>query len=74
VDAPRVTQFWLNLRELEENGYTLADVARFLLRYTKAQNARDPSKVPEDRRDDLLFSAAMPYTLLESGLPCLRGP
>jgi len=74
VDAPRVTQFWLNLRELEENGYTLADVARFVLRYTKGQNARDPSKIPEERRDDLLFAAAMPYTLLESGLPCLRGP
>jgi arylsulfatase A-like enzyme len=74
VEAPRVTQLWLNVGELEENGYTLADVARFVLRYTKAQNARDPSKIPEERRDDLLFAAAIPYTLLESGLPCLRGP
>lgn len=74
VDAPRVTQFWLNLAELEENGYTLADVARFVLRYTKAQNARDLSRIPEERRGDLLFAAAMPSTLLENGLPCLRGP
>jgi hypothetical protein len=73
VDAPRVTQFWLNLGELEENGYNLADVARFVLRYTKAQNARDPTRIPEEKRDDLLFAAAIPAPLLEEGLPCLGG-
>lgn len=71
VDAPRVTQFWLDLAELEDNGHTLEEVARFVLAYTKGQSAADPSTVPEDRRDDTLFSAAFPSTLLEAGLPCL---
>jgi predicted AlkP superfamily pyrophosphatase or phosphodiesterase len=73
VDAPRVTQFWLNTSELEDNGFTLEDVARFVLGYTKADSAADPSRVPEDRRDDRLFSAAFPASLLDGGLPCLEG-
>jgi hypothetical protein len=74
VDAPRITQFWINRAELEQNGYTMEDVAGFVLAYTKGDNALDPSKIPEDRRDDLLFSAAFPGALLESGLPCRPGP
>jgi hypothetical protein len=73
VEAPRVTEFWIDERELEQNGFTVADVGRYLMGYTKSDNARDVSKVPEERRDDLLFSAAFPSSLLEGGLPCLRG-
>jgi hypothetical protein len=71
VDAPRVTQFWLDTSELEDNGFTLEDVARFVLGYTKVDSAPDPSKVPEDHRGDRVFSAAFPSSLLEGGLPCL---
>jgi hypothetical protein len=71
VDAPRVTEFWMNERELKDNGFTVGDVGRFLMTYTKGDNARDPSTVPPGRRDDTLFSAAFPSSLLKAGLPCL---
>ena len=66
----RVTQLWINIPELEENGHTLEDIADFLMVYTAADNAADPSAVPEDLRDEGLFRAAFPGTVLD-GLPCL---
>jgi hypothetical protein len=72
VEAPRVTQFWLDVDELRANGHTLEEVARFLLGYTRADNAADPAAVPEDRRGDRLFAAALPGSVLERGLPCLE--
>jgi Type I phosphodiesterase / nucleotide pyrophosphatase len=71
VEAPRVTEFWMDERELEDNGFTVRDVGRFVMKYTKAENARDPSEVPNRRLDDTLFSAAFPSSLLEAGLSCL---
>jgi predicted AlkP superfamily pyrophosphatase or phosphodiesterase len=70
----RVTQAWIDIPELEENGHTLDDVSRFLLDYTKADNAADPSIVMADRADDRLFAAAFPGQALESpDLDCLPG-
>ncbi len=66
----RVTQLWINIPELEENGHTLEDIADFLMAYTAADNAADPSAVPQDLRDEGLFRAAFPGTVLD-GLPCL---
>jgi hypothetical protein len=74
VEAPRVTQFWLDVDELRANGHTLEDVARFLLGYTRVDNAADPAAVPEDRRGDRLFAAALPGSVLEQGLACLEPP
>lgn len=65
----RVTQMWLDLEELEENGSTLQDVARFLEAYTKGDNAPDASALG-DRADDRVFAAAFPGAVLED-LPCL---
>jgi hypothetical protein len=67
----RVTQLWINLPELEENGHTLGDVADFLMEYTPADNAPDPSAVPEGLRDERLFAAAFPGEVLDA-LPCLE--
>jgi hypothetical protein len=66
----RVTQLWINLPELEENGHTLGDIAEFLMRYTPADNAADPSAVPGDVRDERLFRAAFPGQVLDT-LPCV---
>jgi Type I phosphodiesterase / nucleotide pyrophosphatase len=72
VRKVRVTQAWLDEAELEENGHTLDDVARFLMAYTKAENAADPSTVPADQVDDPVFAAAFPGRALESpDLDCL---
>ncbi|MGH2674699.1 MAG: alkaline phosphatase family protein [Actinomycetota bacterium] len=68
----RVTQLWMNVAELEENGHTLDDVADYLMEYTPADNAADPSLVPEGLREERLFRAAFPGTVLD-GLPCLAG-
>jgi hypothetical protein len=70
VKKLRVTQAWIDVAELEENGHTLKDVARFLVAYTKGQNVADPSVLPEDERDDRVFAAAFPGAALTSA-PCL---
>jgi hypothetical protein len=67
----RVTQLWMNVPELEENGHTLGAVADFLMEYTPADNAPDPSAVPEELRNDRLFAAAFPGQVLDA-LPCLE--
>jgi predicted AlkP superfamily pyrophosphatase or phosphodiesterase len=67
----RVTQLWINVPELEENGHTLGDVADFLVEYTPADNAPDPSAVPDNLRNERLFAAAFPGEVLDA-LPCLE--
>ncbi|MGQ0670416.1 MAG: alkaline phosphatase family protein [Actinomycetota bacterium] len=66
VTLVRTSQIFLNEAELQGNGYTLDDVARFVLDYTKGQAA----EVPKAERDDTVFSAAFPTSILE-GLECL---
>jgi hypothetical protein len=66
----RVTQLWINVPELEQNGYTLGDVADFLMEYTPADNAADPSAVAPELLDERLFAAAFPGEVLDA-LPCL---
>ncbi len=68
----RVTQLWINLAELEEQGHTLEDIADFLMSYTPADNAADPSAVPEPLRDERLFRAAFPGAILDA-LRCAEG-
>jgi hypothetical protein len=67
----RVTQLWINLPELEENGHTLGEVAEYLMDYTPADNAASPSAVPPDLRNERLFRTAFPDTVLQD-LPCLE--
>jgi hypothetical protein len=64
------TQLWMNVSELEENGYTPEDVAGFLMAYTTEDNAADPSSVSGDLRNERLFRAALPGSVLDA-LPCL---
>ena len=68
----RVTQLWINLAELEENGHTLGEVAEFLLDYTPSDNAADPSALRPALQNERLFRSAFPDTVLRD-LPCLEG-
>ncbi len=71
IQSPRVTQTWVDLEELEEHGHTLEDMADYLMAYTRADNAVDPSSVPADAADDRLFAASFPSAELDT-LPCLE--
>jgi hypothetical protein len=68
--AARTSQIYVNETTMQASGYTLEEIARFLLGYTKAQGAVDPAAVPADQRDDRVFSAAFPIDVLPS-LECL---
>lgn len=71
IQSPRVTETWVDLAELEEHGYTLEDMAAYLMSYTRADNAVDPSTVPAEVADDKLFAAAFPGSVL-ADLPCVE--
>jgi hypothetical protein len=66
-----VTQTWVDLEELEEHGHTLEDMADYLMAYTRADNAVDPSSVPADEANDRVFAASFPSAELDT-LPCLE--
>ena len=58
--AVRTSQIYLNEDAMRASGYTVAQVARFVLDYTKEQGAPDPSTVPADELEDTVFAAAFP--------------
>lgn len=68
--AVRTSQIYVDEPAMRASGYTLEQIAAFVLDYTKAQGATDPSAVPEAERDDRVFAAAIPIDLLPS-LACL---
>jgi hypothetical protein len=68
--AVRTSQIYLNEDALHASGYSEADIARFVLNYTKEQGAADPSTVPSDQLQDHVMSMALPISLLDR-LPCL---
>jgi hypothetical protein len=68
---PRVTQSWIDIEELAEHGYTLEDIADFLMTYSRAENSRDPSKLEPGTADEPVFAAAFPSSVMED-LPCLK--
>ena len=68
--AVRTSQIYVDEPAMLASGYTLEQIARFILEYTKGQGATDPSTVPESERDDRVFSAAFPISLLPR-LKCL---
>ena len=55
VELMQPTQAFLNLEELEANGYTVDDVARFMMTFTQAQTAGGgvvPEPGPGERHRD----------------------
>jgi hypothetical protein len=70
LETTRPTQMWIDIEELKSNGFTLADVARYISRYTRGQYEDDPGSLSESERRERLFSLAIPGRMLER-LPCL---
>ena len=70
VQLVQPTQIFVDEAELQENGYTLEDVAGWVMGLTKADTAQPGTTVPPDEADDLVFEAAFPSSIMSS-LPCL---
>jgi hypothetical protein len=69
VQLVQPTGVFVNDKELRENGYTLADVAQWIMGITKAQ-ANPAIQVPAGESDDRVFTAAFPSEMM-ADLPCL---
>jgi hypothetical protein len=70
VDLVQPTQVFLNVDELEQNGFTVGDVARYVMTLTEAQTAGPGQSVDPATADDRVFQAAFPSALMTE-LPCL---
>jgi len=70
-EAVRTSQLYVNEVPMRESGYSLEQIASFVLRYTKGEGHPDgPGSVPEAERDDPVFDAAFPISVLPD-LGCL---
>jgi hypothetical protein len=63
IQSARVTQIWVDEAELEEGGFTVEDVARFLSAYTEGDNLGEGTEP--------VFKAAFPGDALRADLRCL---
>ena len=70
-EAVRTSQLYVNEAPMRESGYSLEQIASFVLHYTKGEGHPDgPDAVPEAERDDPVFAAAFPISVLQN-LECL---
>ena len=70
VELMQPTQAFLDLNELKQNGYTVDDVARYMMTFTQAQTAGG-GVVPNPGQDnDTVMQAVFPSALMPD-LPCL---
>jgi hypothetical protein len=70
VDLMQPTQAFLNLDELEANGHTVDEVARFMMTFTQAQTAAGGIVPNAGQQNDTVMAAAFPSALMQD-LPCL---
>ena len=70
VELVQPSQVFLNVPELEQNGFTVADVARYVMTLTQAQTASPTQTVDPATANDPVFEAAFPSDLMQH-LPCL---
>jgi hypothetical protein len=70
VELMQPTQAFLNLEELEANGHTVDDVARFMMTFTQAQTAGGGVVPNPGQENDVVMTAAFPSALMQD-LPCL---
>ncbi|HET7235199.1 MAG TPA: alkaline phosphatase family protein [Actinomycetota bacterium] len=69
--AVRTSQIYVNEDTMRASGYSLEQIARFVLGYTKGQgHPEGPEAVPGEERDDRVFAAALPIRQLDR-LECL---
>lgn len=70
VQLVQPSQVFLNVDELEQNGFTVGDVARYVMTLTQAQSAGPGQTVDPATANETVFQAAFPSALMDS-LPCL---
>ncbi len=70
VDLVQPSQVFLNVDELVQNGFTVSDVARYVMTLTQAQTAAPTQTVDPATANDPVFQAAFPSALMQD-LPCL---
>ena len=70
VDLVQPSQVFLNVDELEQNGFTVGDVARYVMTLTQSQTAAPTQTVDPATANDPVFQAAFPSALMQD-LPCL---
>jgi len=70
VELMQPTQAFLNLEELEANGHSVGDVARFMMTFTQAQTAGGGIVPNPGEENDPVMAAAFPSALMQE-LPCL---
>jgi hypothetical protein len=70
VDLVQPSQVFLNVDELEQNGFTVGDVARYIMTLTQATTAGPGQTVDPATANDTVFQAAFPSALMQD-LPCL---
>jgi hypothetical protein len=70
VELMQPTQAFLNLEELEANGHTVDDVARFMMMFTQAETAGGGIVPNPGQEEDVVMQAAFPSSLMQD-LPCL---
>jgi hypothetical protein len=70
VEVMQPTQAFLDEAELEANGHTVADVARYMMTFTQAQTAAGGVTPNPGQEQDVVMSAAFPSALMQD-LPCL---
>jgi Type I phosphodiesterase / nucleotide pyrophosphatase len=70
VDLMQPTQAFLNMDELEANGHSVDEVARFMMTFTQAQTAAGGIVPNAGQENDTVMAAAFPSALMQD-LPCL---
>lgn len=70
VELVQPTQIFINEDELRQNGYTLDEVAEWIMGLTKADTHLPDVVVPAAEADDPVFQAVFPSSLMRE-LPCL---
>jgi hypothetical protein len=70
VDTVQQTQIFVNTAELRQNGYTLSQVAEYVMGLTKSEVAAPGVKVPPTQSSDRALRAAFPSSIMKT-LPCL---
>jgi hypothetical protein len=70
IEAVRTSMVYVNEQAMRASGYTLNQIAAFILHYTKEQATPAGSSVAEAERHDRVFAAAFPNASL-SRLRCL---
>ena len=70
VELMQPSQVFLNVAQLAQNGFTVADVARYIMTLTQAQTSVPGIDPIPGHENDPVFQAAFPSDLMKD-LPCL---